>query len=260
MQTNSVNSNIQNENRLTVASGALVGGVSAKCITNGRINHLAKNTLKAMYQDTASCDTFVKKHEDLLLKTSLSKKGFFGKVNKLVRKTNGTAQDIANSTEDVFRSYGVKAAKKSVKHSGLTEDIVKRTEVIQDNLIKKDIGKSIKDATKHKNALIALGAAALGAFAFSIGKELLLQYETKKVIKEAAQETKDIKKIPAKNEQSEQKALPDKIDGEVQSYIDEANDYKNLEKAASKKEDGEKIQSYIDEANNFENLDKKENE
>lgn len=235
MQTDSVNSNIQRENRLTVASGALLGGVGAKCITNARINHLAKNTVNALYQDSAVCDSFVKKHEDLLLKTSLSKKGFFGKINKLVRKTDGAAKDIANSTEDVFRSYALKAAKKVTKSKSVTEDVAAKTEVIKDKLIRKDVGKSIKDATKHKNALIVIGAAVFGAFALSIGKELLLQYETTKAIKKATEEVEEAEKTSLKNGQDAQEVASDKTDEKVQSYIDEANNFENLKNRADEK-------------------------
>jgi len=225
-----IKSDITNDNYITTGAGALTGAVGASCIINGRINHIAKNTVKALHKNSAECDVFVKKHENLLMKTSLSKRGFFGKINKLIKGTDASSTDIKKSTEEVVSQYAERAAKKFAKKKGAAEKIAEQTSAFKDKLIKKDIAKSIKNVSKYKNILIILGATAAGMFALPAIKEMANKLTSEKIIRKTENEIKKEEGEKLLKAKETEKAPKVASNDDVKKYVEEANNFENLDK------------------------------
>ncbi|MCD8023932.1 MAG: hypothetical protein LUE64_00165 [Candidatus Gastranaerophilales bacterium] len=164
---------ISKETYVTAGTGALLGGAASKAAINSHLSSAAKKTVKAFDGSASEYDTFVKKHADLITKAVESKKGVFGKINKLITKSGGIYTDeiIDNTTGEVMDGYWKKAAGKlSHKFSG--SELETKTEALRNKLLSKEIYKSYKSATKFKNAAIVAGAAMFGLFGACILKEL----------------------------------------------------------------------------------------
>lgn len=225
-----INSDITKDNYITTGAGALTGAVGASCVINGRINHIAKNTVKALHKNSAECDVFVKKHEDLLTKASLSKRGFFGKINKLIKGADATEADIAKSTEETVAKYTQRALKKFSKKKGSAEKIAEQTAAFKDKLITKDVAKSIKSASKYKNILIILGASVAGIFLVPAIKDIANKLTSEKIIRKTENQIKKEEGEKLLKEKEAKHTSDVSNSGEVEKYIEEANNFKNLDK------------------------------
>lgn len=156
---------ISNDTYTAAGAGALAGGLGTYGVINARLNHIAKGTTKAFDGSIKDCDTFVKKHNELITKAVESKKGFFGKINKLIGKNVQSQDDLAKkvseSTSKIVDGYREAATKKlGKKLSG--EALQEGVDKLSRKKLTKDILKSYKNVTKAGRILAVAGAALIG--------------------------------------------------------------------------------------------------
>lgn len=205
------NYNIQNE--MTVGLGAVTGGAGAYAITRLRNNALAEKALDAMNGNQAKCDEFIAKHTGLMKKSVLSKKGFFGKLNNILRESKegiNTSEDVKKGAETLLESYKDKAAKALTK-KGKTPLNAEISE-LERKYVLKDISKTFRSASKLKSALVISSAALFSAIAFNAIREVALDVSAKKLLKKTENDIKkeDISKKLKDN--SEAKKPEEKIE------------------------------------------------
>lgn len=164
-------SKISNNNNdyTTMAVGAFAGAGTAQLAAGLKNRKLAKNLTAAFENAANNGDEFMKNLSASANKAANAKRGCFGKINKMIKKSNCTASDAINS---VLTGYAQKATKKAgSKFSGEALEI--QISNIKHKLIKKDILKSIKSVNKGKTALLTAGAAIVGVLGAFIAKEFL---------------------------------------------------------------------------------------
>lgn len=167
---------ISNDTYMSALTGAAVGGLGTYGAMNAGLKHIAKGTTKAFGAASSECDSFVTKHNGLITRAVESKKGFFGKINKLLGKNVQAGDDLADkvskATGEVIDGYRNKAAKSlSKKFSG--EVLQESVDKLSNKKLTKDILKSYKNVTKTGRMLAVAGAVVLGTLGGCIANRLI---------------------------------------------------------------------------------------
>lgn len=183
--------------------GAAASGFSAKQIINGKINNFANQTFQAFSKGGRELDSFVAKNSTAVEKMAQSSKGFFGKINKVIKSLGekATIEEKIKSASKITDSYAASAAKKLGE--GASKEDVKH---LANYFHKKDIAKSIKSANFVKNSLKITGAAIFGAMGFIVLNEIITKLKTNSLAQKAKNE-------PDKNKNNqEEKRLTENTD------------------------------------------------
>ncbi len=181
---------INKQTALTSGAGAVAGGLSAWGVHNMKMSALAKNMTESLSDSPASYDAFVRKNKAIVSKALNSKKGFFGKLNNALRKTNNTKtfkENVKEQATILFDKYNTQA-KEALKLKGVKQPLENEVAALENKYIARDIKKSFKNVSKLKTAAKIAGFAAVGAVMMNVLREVAVEVSTKRLIKKTENE------------------------------------------------------------------------
>lgn len=218
--------NINKDDYATVGAGAVLGGVGTYGVLSRKQIKFGQKMVDALNKNKSECDTFIKKHDNLISKATSSKKGFFGKLNKSFAKLSPNDENLGKTIKDNVANVIGEYKAKSIEKLG--ENAAKeQVKTLEDKLISKDITKSLKNATKFENVLKISGAVVLGAVGLSILRQIGMKLASNRIInkteKEVAKEELKAGKEADKKELKTEKNNSDKAD-KAQNHTNEKDE------------------------------------
>ncbi len=198
--------NINKDDYATVGAGAVLGGAGTYGILSRKQIKFGQKMIDALNKNKSECDTFIKKHDNLISKATSSKRGFFGKLNKSFSKLSPDDENLGKTIKDNVANVIGKYRAKSIEKLGenATKEQIK---TLEDKLISKDITKSLKNAAKFENILKISGAVVLGAVGLSILRQIGMKLASNRIINKTEKEVaKDELKAGKETDKKELKA------------------------------------------------------
>ena len=209
----------------TMGAGAAIGAVGAKKIINNRITGFAKDTFEALAKGGEKLTSLTSKNGQKLQKIAASKKGFFGKINKIITGSaeGATVSEKVETASKIIEGYKAKAAKLLGQNAA-----DKEIKALANRLQKQDIAKSIKSSCFLQNAAKVAGAAIIGAIVFSSAKEVVSKIKADKLLNKTNEEVETSKAKPSEDKSDETKDEPSKT-AEREDKVNEAEASETVE-------------------------------
>ncbi len=154
----------------TAIAGTICGTMGTNLAINSHYKKIAKKAISYIGSDNDAKDVFLQKHNKLICQAVESNKGFFGKINAIL-KGKKDMDSIKDATGKIIDSYK-KTALNTFKHKYFGETLEEKTIELRNKLLLKDLFKSIKKSQGTKNFLIISAGAIIGLFGACIAKEI----------------------------------------------------------------------------------------